>query len=373
MPYRLLLATTAGFCSAASFWMFLPLLSLSLRAEGASDALVGLMSGLPWAGLLAVSIFIPRLVHRIGLQRMVLSGMGLAVCVFLGFASTRAIPVWAALTVLLGASLGLRWAGMDTWINGSMPEHLRGRLTGAYELIMSGSMAAGPFVLALMSSHGPRAFLLAAAVVVGAMALLAAAGRESGGIAEAPGTARAADVLRAELASFTGILMVGLTEACNLSLLPVMGLGFGLSVHRAALLVVLCQVGVAAGAICAGILADRMNRRGLKRACFIAMALLPLAVPFCMHGGAAWVALWLWGMAQGGLFTVGMVKLGTRFSGTALARAMSLAMVIYTLGGIAGPPALGAVMALVGPAGLAYGLAALAALGTCFVLFRRGG
>ena len=126
MPYRLLLATGSSFFSAGSFWLFLPLLSVSLRAEGVSDALVGVISGLPWVGLLAVSGFIPRLMHRLGLQRMVLLGMGLSATVFLGFSATRAVPLWAGLCLVLGASLGLRWAGMDTWINGSVPEHLRG-------------------------------------------------------------------------------------------------------------------------------------------------------------------------------------------------------------------------------------------------------
>ena len=172
MPYRLLLATASSFFSAGSFWMFLPLLSVSLRAEGVSDALVGVMSGLPWVGLLAISFAIPRLIQRLGLQRMVLLGMALAVAAYLGFAATRAVPLWAGLCLMLGASLGLRWAGMDTWINGSVPEHARGRLIGSYELLLSGSMAVGPGLLAIIGTAGPKPFIVAAAVVCGAMALL---------------------------------------------------------------------------------------------------------------------------------------------------------------------------------------------------------
>ncbi|MDD2705679.1 MAG: hypothetical protein PHU07_10160, partial [Acidocella sp.] len=225
MPYRLLLATASSFFSAGSFWMFLPLLSVSLRAEGVGDAWVGVISGLPWVGLLVVSAFIPRIIARIGLQRMVLAGMGISVLAFLGFAATRAVPVWCGLCVVLGISLGLRWAGMDTWINGSVPEHLRGRLIGGYELVLSGSMAAGPGILAIIGTAGAKPFLVAAVVVCGAMALLGAAGKEAGGIAEAPGGVSAWTVLRGEVASFIGIGLVGMTEACNLSLLPVMGLG----------------------------------------------------------------------------------------------------------------------------------------------------
>lgn len=371
MPYRLLLVVVAGFFSASAYWMFLPLLSLSLRAQGASDALVGVMSGLPWGGLLLVSVFIPRLIHRIGLQRMVLAGMVLSALVFAGFAGTRAIALWAVLTLLLGVSLGLRWAGLDTWVNGSVPNHLRGRMIGAYELIMSGAMAAGPAMLAVLGSTGAKPFLAAAAVTCGSFLLLACAGREAEGLTEPPGTARARDVLRAEAASYLGIGLVGISEACNLSLLPVMGLGLGAGLHRAALLVVVCQIGVASGAVSIGALADKLNRRALKIGAGLVMAALPLAVPFALHGQAVWPVLIIWGVAQGGLFTVSMVKLGTRFAGTALARAMSLAMVVYTLGGIAGPPVMGAVMALCGPAGLMYGLAALAVAGVGFMALRR--
>jgi len=200
MPYKLLLVIGAAFFSASSYWMFLPLLSLNLRAEGASDALVGVMSGLPWAGLLAVSVFIPRIIHRYGLQRMVLAGMGLSAAVFLGFALTRSIPLWAGLTLALGASLGLRWAGLDTWVNGSVPNHLRGRLIGAFELVMSGAMAVGPAMLAVLGSTGATPFIAAALVACASMALLAAVGREAPGLAEPPGTSRAWQVLRAERA-----------------------------------------------------------------------------------------------------------------------------------------------------------------------------
>ena len=371
MPYRLLLVIGGGYFSASSYWMFLPLLSLNLRAEGASDALVGVMSGLPWAGLLAVSVFIPRIMHRFGLQRMVMAGMALSAAVFLGFAATRSIPLWAALTLALGASLGLRWAGLDTWINGSVPDHLRGRLIGAFELVMSGAMAAGPAMLAVLGSAGAMPFLAAAVVACGSMAVLALAGREAEGIAEVPGSAKAWDVLRTERASYLGIGLVGTAEACNLSLLPVMGLGLGAGLHRAALLVVVCQTGVALGALICGVLADALNRRALKLGTGLVMVLLPLAVPLFLHGGAVWPVLAVWGAAQGGLFTVCQVKLGARFSGTAMAKAMSLSMVIYTCGGIAGPPSMGALMAIFGPAGLVYGQAALAALGVVFIASQR--
>jgi hypothetical protein len=46
-------------------------------------------------------------------------------------------------------------------------------------------------------------------------------------------------------------------------------------------------------------------------------------------------------------------------------------MVIYTLGGVFGPPALGAAMSVMGPTGLVWGLAALAVAGVGVIAGRQ--
>jgi MFS family permease len=362
--WRILLVVAASFLSAGSFWMFLPLLSVSLKARGVSDADAGLIAGLPWAGQLAVSFLIPGIIRRFGLQRMVLMGLGAALAVYAAFAFTSAVAVWSVLCVVLGVSLALRWAGMDTWVNGAVPEESRGRFVGLYEFILSGSMAVGPGVLAVSGSTGRAPLLAACGVVLVAIGLLLAAGREPAHPANVPSeTLHPWALLRVAPAPFIGIALVGLTEACNLSLLPLFGLGERMSVHAAALLVVLVQAGVAVGAALGGLLADRIDRRGLQLVTAFTMVVLPLLVAVTFAKGAAWPDLFGWGLAQGALFTVGMVKLGARFPGGALAAAMSLAMVVYTLGGIVGPPMLGAVMSGFGPVGLIYGLGVVALAG----------
>jgi hypothetical protein len=54
-----------------------------------------------------------------------------------------------------------------------------------------------------------------------------------------------------------------------------------------------------------------------------------------------------------------MILLGTRFQGESLAPAIALAMVVYTAGGMIGPPLLGFAMTSIGPGGLPFGLALL--------------
>ncbi len=371
MPYRIIIAVSAAFFGAGAFWMFLPLLSVALRAEGVGDFWVGIISGLPWVGLLAMSGFIPAIMRRLGLQRMVLTGMVGSVFVFLGFAATRNVLLWSLLCLVMGAVLALRWAGLDTWINGSFPAHLRGRLTGLYELILSGSMAMGPGFLAISGSTGRAPFLAGAIVTAGAAIMLSFAGREAPHATQ-PGTqpARRRDILLHEPAAFIGIFLVGLTEACNLSLLPLFGLSRGLSVHLSALLVVAVQSGVALGAVLIGSLSDHLDRKKLRNVTACAMVLLPLGLVLGLQEGL-WPWLAVWGLAQGGLFTLGIVFLTSRHSGLGLASAMSLSMVVYTLGGIVGPPTLGLCMSLLGPDGFALGLASAAFAGAFAILRYR--
>lgn len=371
MLYRHAIVIAAAFFAAATFWMFLPLLSVSLRHDGIGDFRVGMISSLPWVGLLGMSWFIPTLTRTLGLKRMILIGMGLSVLAFVGFAATRDVRLWIPLCLLIGAGFSLRWAGMDTWMNGSFPDHLRGRLTGLYELIISGSIAFGPAILALSGSTGYAPFLAASIVMAIAASVIGLVGQEAAHTTH-QGTLpqRRFDSLRHDRAAFAGIFMVGLTEAGNLSMLPIFGLSSGFSVHKSALLVVVVQTGVAAGALLIGGLADHLSRIKLRNISACTMLVMPAGLVLGLHP-LLWPWLLIWGIAQGGLFTLGIIALASRHSGLGLANAMTLSMVIYTVGGIISPSLLGILTALLGRYGFVLGLSAMALAGV-FLILRPG-
>ncbi len=371
---RLFIAIAGGFLSASSFWMSLPLIAVSLRRDGVSDLWVGIISGLPWVGLLAVLPLVPRLIHRIGLQRTVLIGMVISILVFIGFANTRSVILWSILFCIQGATLGLRWAAMDTWINGAVPDHARGRLIGLYELVASGSIAAGPACLVFLGNTGALPFVTCAAIVTVAAGLLLIAGRETAIKVRAKIHLSVWRILSLEAAAFTGIALVGVTEACNLSLLPLFALGAGATAATASMYVVIVQGAGAAGAFLFGFLADKFSRPAILLGTGFITITAPLALPLFYASSLVWPLLLAWGLAIGGMFTLGMVVLGARFKGGSLASAVALSVAVYTIGGILGPPAMGALMASFGSFGLPYGLAAIALLSvaaaSCFEVLR---
>jgi MFS family permease len=372
-PYRLFTAVAGAFLSAASFWMSLPLIAMTLHESGMAPAWVGLICGLPWLALLILSPVIPLIVTHLGLQRTVLTGILTSIVVFTGFALTRSVAMWSLLLFLQGGTLALRWAAMDAWIAGAVPDNSRGRLVASYELVASFSMAAGPGLLAVLGlGKGP--FSGCAALAAAAAILVLAAGREPPAPVVAAAQMRPWRIFSMEKAAFIGIFLVGFTESSNITLLPVAALRLGLAPRAAALLVMMVQAGVAGGAVAFGMLADFCSRRAMFLATGLAASLAPLVVSVALGGTAAWPVLLVWGLAQGSLFTLGMVVLGARFQGPTLAPAVALAMAVYTAGGIFGPPCIGGMMAVLGPYGMMYGLAGLAFIallvGSCFEVFR---
>jgi MFS family permease len=372
-PYRLFIAVAGAFLSAASFWMSLPLIAVSLHEGGFNGASVGLICGLPWLGLLIVSPVIPKIIPHLGLQRTVLTGILTSIVVFIGFALSHSVAMWGFLLFLQGGTLALRWAAMDSWIAGAVRDNSRGRLVALYEMVASLSMAAGPGFLAIVGISD-RGFAACAALAALAAILILAAGREPPIPVVARAHLRPWQMISLERAAFLGIFLVGFTEASNVTLLPVFALRMGVLPRAAALLVMVVQAGVAGGAVMFGVLADWFNRRGILFGAGFFVALMPLLLPVFLGGGAAWPLLLVWGLAQGSLFTLGMVLLGARFRGPALAPAVALAMAVYTVGGIFGPPCMGAMLAAMGPFGLTYGLAGLSfvalVVASCFEVFR---
>jgi len=372
-PYRLFTAVAGAFLSAMSFWMSLPLIAMTLHESGMATAWVGLICGLPWLALLILSPVIPLIVAHLGLQRTVLTGILTSIVVFTGFALTHAVAMWSLLLFLQGGTLALRWAAMDAWIAGAVPDNSRGRLVGLYEMVASGSMAAGPGFLAVLGL-GAGPFSACAALAALSAILLLAAGREPPVPVVAQAQVRPWRIISLEKAAFIGIFLVGFTESSNVTLLPVFALRLGLAPRAAALLVMMVQAGVAGGAVVFGMLADFCSRRAMFLVVGLAASLAPLVVPVMVGGVAAWPVLVAWGLAQGSLFTLGMVVLGARFQGPALAPAVALAMAVYTAGGIFGPPCVGGMMAAIGPYGMTFGLAGFSfvalAAASCFEVFR---
>ena len=181
----------------------------------------------------------------------------------------------------------------------------------------------------------------------------------------------AADRLRCEAFCPTPLfwlLAVTVTAAFEqgvLSLLPIYGLGYGIGEASMSGLLAVLIAGNIALQVPLGLAAERLGPRSVVVACSAGTALGCVILPFVIGTDLQWPLAFLWGALSYGIYTVALVELGERFSGSMLVAGNAAFALMWGLGGMAGPPATGAFMDAVGVQGLplTFGIMCLALAG----------
>jgi MFS family permease len=348
----------------------IPLLSLEMQRMGVSGTMIGLNTAVAGIASICIVPFVPALAARIGVLPL------LWLCVLVGAGSLIAFKAlysfawWFPLRFVFAASLGTLFALSEFWINAAAPPQQRGFVMGIYATVLAIGFAIGPALLAAAGTAGWAPYLAGAALfAVAALPLAMARGLspdvgagESRGvfsyIAAAPSAALAA-------------LVFGAAETGSFALLPVYGLEIGLDARSAPFLVSAVALGNVVFQIPIGLLSDRVDRRRVLLAIAVVGCLGALFIPAVATSPAAlYAVLFVWGGVTGALYTVGLAHLGARFSSADLAGANATFVVLYNVGLMAGPPAVGGGMDALPPHGFAFSLSAFFALYVGVVAWR---
>jgi MFS family permease len=138
-------------------------------------------------------------------------------------------------------------------------------------------------------------------------------------------------------------LTFGAIEAGGMAILPIYGLRLGLNEGTAAQFVSAVALGNLVMQIPIGLLSDKIDRRNMLMVCAViglaGALLLPLVAPDFWPTA---IVLFFWGGVVAGLYTIGLTYLGANYSGANLASANAAFVMMYSLGLLIGPPAIGA-------------------------------
>ena len=276
-------------------------------------------------------------------------------------ADSTTCVAWFPLRFVFATALGVLFVLSEYWINAAAPSARRGLVMGIYASVLAVGFALGPIVLTLSGTEGWTPYLVGGALFVAGGAPLMLARNQMPTI-EHGETKPVLPFLFAAPAATGAALAFGALETGGFSLLPVWGLRLGQDASDAALLVTLFAGGSLLFQIPMGMLSDRMDRRNLLLLVGLLGAagalLLPLAAANALLLGALLV---VWGGLVTSLYTVGLAHLGARFAGSDLASANAAFFMIYNVGLVIGPPAIGFGMERVSPPdGFAYAMAAFA-------------
>ena len=159
------------------------------------------------------------------------------------------------------------------------------------------------------------------------------------------------------------VAVAALFDQTTLVMLPVYGLSVGLTEAVLATAIGVMVLGNITLQFGIGWLADAWSRQGmLVLLCGLVIVGSFLLPPASAHYASLWVLVFFWGAAGYGTYTIALVELGDRYSGSTLLVANAAFAVMWGIGGISGPPVVGAVMDAIGPNGLPYLLAGLFAV-----------
>ena len=336
------------------YGLSLPLLALVLDSQGIDKTMIGLSTMAQAGAVFAIAPLAPRLMLRIGPARLMQAATLVAAVVFLLLPAFANLWAWFPLRFVLGAAGALLWIASEAMINELAEERWRGRLIGIYSAAGAAGFSLGPLLLIATGSSGALPFVATSALILIAGLPLFLAARTRPAVQDEGLTSLLVMVWIAPTIMLVNLAYAAAAESLG-TFFPLFGLRLGLSEAGSLSLLTVMGIGAIVLAMPFGWLADHVNRLGLLIACLLvtmaallvmpALIALPLVAP---------IFAFLYGGIEGMIYALGVILMGERFRGAALAAASTTFTAMWGAGTMLGPPLVGAGMDALGSETMPY-------------------
>ena len=362
-------STVFGLAQGLSY----PLLTFLMQKQGLSSGAIGLSAAMTPLGLMTSSLFVPRLVRLFGPRGLAVGSSLSAALLFLFIGLTQNWLAWYPARFLLGLAVNPLYILGEVWLIALAPPARRGRILGIFNAVTGAGYASGPLTLAVLGSGGWPPFLVGSLGFCGCALILHFAANRFGRFDDG---ARHGGVLHFWLvapALLLAVVVAAATQQSMYSLLPVFGKGYLIGEATLATLISVMSVGNIVLQIPLGMLAERFGGRRMILLCAATNMTAALLLPVIMATPLQWPVLLLMGGVGYGVYTMALVELGNRFSGSALVVGNAAFGLMWGVGGMIGPPGSGLLMQIAGPVGLPAVVVMLSAVLIAFSVVRRRG
>jgi MFS family permease len=141
------------------------LLGLRATAEGFPTAVTGLVMTSYYAGFLAGSTLVPRLVERVGHIRVFAALASLASMAVLAHVVFIEPASWGAMRLVTGFCYAGLYIVSESWLNDRATNETRGKLLAVYTVVMLSGLACGQFLLNVADPESFELFILISLLV----------------------------------------------------------------------------------------------------------------------------------------------------------------------------------------------------------------
>ncbi|GAB2884609.1 MFS transporter [Paraburkholderia jirisanensis] len=349
------------------------LLSLRLVHAGAAPLVVGLVQSCYYVGFVLGALALGPLVARIGPQRAFIGCGASAALAALGYLSFESAGVWALLRVLTGMSMVGIFTSIESGVNAAVANGERGRAFAIYLVLTYLGVSGGQFLLAAGDAAGDAQRVLVDGLFVFALMPVALIGDWSGmpvSVAPTNAARRPAalldglhELLRVTPRSVAACVGAGLVSSAFYAMTPVYLARIGYPAADISHLMGTALFGALLSQWPVGRLSDRFERRRVLGAIALAAAVASaLLVTVRAH---AWVGtlLFVYVALSFALYGVIVADVNDRVDPTLRVKTSATLLLVFSLGGSAGPTLASLCVRLAGASGLfVFSLAVTGAL-----------
>ena len=365
----------AGFGVGIAFGIGAPLTSITFEHWHQPNWLIGVASAVPSLAVLCVLPFGPKWAAKLGAVPAIVSGCLFTGAGFVALYLFQTPEAWMIIRFLMSAGLALPWLVGETWMNAVSLSETRGRVIAIYAISFFLGFAAGPLILEIVGVTGPWPFFAGAAGSVLACVPIVMAARFAPDLTQDDETISIWQAARLVPLGMLGGFLSGVVEMSNFALLANVGLAAGMTAAEALRLVALLTIGGSLLQFGVGWLTDKAGRTEMLLALSVLFVLLTCGLPWTLGApNLAQVSAFVLGGVVLGYYTVALTIIGDSVPERDLTSANAAFLVLYQIGGMAGPAVTGAAMSIAPVGGFVVALSVLVSAGIVAVLvLGRGG
>jgi MFS family permease len=348
---------------------------LGVRATIASFSNIemGLIMAGYYAGYIAGTLLVPRMIRNVGHIRSFAALAALAAASGLAFGLLVHPWTWLVLRILSGLCVLGLYMVVESWLNEQSAGPARGRIFSIYMTSTLIALGIGQFLLLAGDSSELTLFALAAIMIsIGVVPI--AVSRVTEPRIEIAVPVKLGELMRMSPLGTIGTLGAGIVNGAFWGMAPVFGQRLLLGEQQIALLMSATILGGAILQWPIGHLSDRTDRRSVLILVSFATAAVAIVAAFIVIGGYPGLvpSAFLYGGLMFALYGISVAHTNDHIREGQVLEATRGLLLIYGIGAFCGPLLGGIAMESAGPVGLPVMSAATAAAMALFGLYRVG-
>ncbi|TYC52056.1 MFS transporter [Rhodobacterales bacterium] len=366
---RLLPILLAAGCLLGANGLAMTMIAVRARAEGVSDAGIGLLGSFYYAGMIAGVLLTPYLISRAGHIRVFAALASISAIAILAIGFAPAGWPWFLARFVSGATSCGTVMVLESWLNAIATNKSRGRILSVYRIVDLAAVMGGQFILPAFGAQGPDILMALAVLFCFALVPIALA-RE--GNPEIP-AARISNPLllwRVSPVAMAGVFTIGLTNGAFRMVGPVYAESIGFGLETVAAFIALW---VLAGAIFqypAGWISDRIDRRWVLIALTVGAAGACLFISRAVSQTELFIGVFLFGGFALPLYSLSAAHANDHARADQFVDVAAGLMLAFGSGAVIGPFAASLLMGVFGPVAFFIYTATLHLVLVLFVLIR---